>query len=200
MSRSKSVRPRRPRSGLGARRTLTAEQRADIRARIAQRSRSRRACWSWTTASTWIEAAAELTAFLISAAPDLRVLTTSRAPLAIAAERVYLLGELQTGDAAQLFGERAVAARPSVRLTEETVVSIVTAFDGLLLAIEPAAACVRHAMSVEEIDCRLEDRFALLAVATAVLRTGTRPCSRSSSGPEPASRRRAARCATGAVP
>ena len=89
------------------------------------------------------------------------MLTTSRAPLAIAAERVYPLGELQTGDAAQLFRERAIAARPGVRLTEQTVASIVSRLDGLPLAIELAAARVR-AMSVEEIDRRLEDRFTLL--------------------------------------
>jgi len=115
-------------------------------------------------------------------APDLRVLTTSRAPLAIAAERVYPLGELETGDAAQLFRERAVAARPGVRLTEPTVASIVSRLDGLPLAIELAAARVR-AMSVEEIDRRLEDRFALLRGGDRSAPTGTGPCSRSSSGP-----------------
>ena len=149
------------RDSVSARRTLTAEQRADIRARIAQRLAQSPSLLVLDNCEHLIEAAAELTAFLISAAPDLRVLTTSRAPLAIAAERVYLLGELQTGDAAQLFRERAVAARPSVRLTEETVASIVSRLDGLPLAIELAAARVR-AMSVEEIDRRLEDRFALL--------------------------------------
>ena len=149
------------RDSVSGRRTLTAEQRADIRARIAQRLAQSPSLLVLDNCEHLIEAAAELTAFLISAAPDLRVLTTSRAPLAIAAERVYLLGELQTADAAQLFRERAVAARPSVRLTEPTVASIVSRLDGLPLAIELAAARVR-AMSVEEIDRRLEDRFALL--------------------------------------
>jgi predicted ATPase len=149
------------RDSVSGRRTLTAEQRADIRARIAQRLAQSPSLLVLDNCEHLIEAAAELTAFLISAAPDLRVLTTSRAPLAIAAERVYLLGELATGDAAQLFRERAVAARPSVRLTEPTVASIVSRLDGLPLAIELAAARVR-AMSVEEIDRRLEDRFALL--------------------------------------
>ena len=55
----------------------------------------------------------------------------------------------------------AAAARPSVRLTEQTVASIVSRLDSPPLAIELAAARVR-AMSVEEIDRRLEDRFALL--------------------------------------
>jgi predicted ATPase/DNA-binding SARP family transcriptional activator len=149
------------RDSVSGRRTLTAEQRADIRTRIAQRLGQSPSLLVLDNCEHLIEAAAELTAFLISAAPDLHVLTTSRAPLAIAAERVYPLGELETGDAAQLFRERAVAARPSVRLTEQTVASIVSRLDGLPLAIELAAARVR-AMSVEEIDRRLEDRFALL--------------------------------------
>ena len=149
------------RDSVSGRRALTAEQRADIRARIAQRLAQSPSLLVLDNCEHLIEAAAELTTFLISTAPDLRALTTSRAPLAIAAERVYLLGELQTGDAAQLFRERAVAARPSVRLTEQTVVSIVSRLDGLPLAIELAAARVR-AMSVEEIDRRLEDRFTLL--------------------------------------
>jgi predicted ATPase/DNA-binding SARP family transcriptional activator len=149
------------RDSVSTRRTLTAEQRADIRARIAQRLAQSPSLLVLDNCEHLVEAAAELTAFLVSASPDLRVLTTSRAPLAIAAERVYPLGELQTGDAAQLFRERAIAARPSVRLTEQAVASIVSRLDGLPLAIELAAARVR-AMSVEEIDRRLEDRFTLL--------------------------------------
>jgi len=149
------------RDSVSGRRALTAEQRADIRARIAQRLAQSPSLLVLDNCEHLIEAAAGLTAFLISAAPDLRVLTTSRAPLAIAAERVYPLGELETADAAQLFRERAVAARPSVGLTEQTVASIVSRLDGLPLAIELAAARVR-AMSVEEIDRRLENRFALL--------------------------------------
>jgi predicted ATPase len=104
---------------------------------------------------------AGLVAFLVSETADLRVLTTSRAPLAIAAERVYLLGELGADDAARLFRDRAEAARPGVQLDDALVRGIVVRLDGLPLAIELAAAKVR-AMALEEIDRRLEDRFALL--------------------------------------
>src|SRR5581483_1622659 len=103
----------------------------------------------------------ELVAFLVSTTAELRVLTTTRSPLAIAAERVYLLGQLEVADAAELFCERALAARPNVHLDSAVVTSIVTRLDGLPLAIELAAAKVR-AMGVEEIDRRLENRFAFL--------------------------------------
>ncbi len=149
------------RDSIQGRRVLTPEQRADVRARIAQRLTQSSALLVLDNCEHLIEAVAGLVAFLVSAAPDLHVLTTSRAPLGIAAEHVYLLGELETADGAELFRERAVAARPNVLLSEPHVRSIVTRLDGLPLAIELAAVQVR-AMSVEEIDRRLEDRFALL--------------------------------------
>jgi predicted ATPase/DNA-binding SARP family transcriptional activator len=149
------------RDSVSGRRVLTAEQRADVRARIAQLLGQSPTLLVLDNCEHLIGAVADLVAFLVSVTADVRVLTTSRAPLAIAAERVYLLGELETGDAVRLFRERAVAARPSVRLPEQVVTSIVARLDGLPLAIELAAAKVR-AMSLEEIDRRLEDRFALL--------------------------------------
>ena len=149
------------RDSIQGRRVLTAEQRADVRGRIAQRLAQSPGLLVLDNCEHLIDAVAGLVAFLVSATSDLHVLTTSRAPLGIAAERVYLLGELDTGDAVELFRERAVAARPNVRLTEPAVTSIVGRLDGLPLAIELAAVQVR-AMAVEEIDRRLENRFALL--------------------------------------
>ena len=149
------------RDSVSGRRTLTAEQRADIRTRIARLLGQAPGLLVLDNCEHLIEAAAELVAFLIAATPDLRVLTTSRSPLAISAERVYQLGELGPDAAAELFRERAVAARPDVRLDERVVASIVGRLDGLPLAIELAAAKAR-VMAVEEIDRRLEDRFALL--------------------------------------
>ena len=149
------------RDSVSAQRTLTPEQRLDVRSRIAQRLAQGPSLLVLDNCEHVIDAAAELVAFLVSATADLRVLTTSRAPLEIGAEHVYLLGELEPADAAALFCDRALAARPDAELPEELVRSIVTRLDGLPLAIELAAAKVR-AMSVEEIDRRLEDRFALL--------------------------------------
>ena len=108
-----------------------------------------------------VEAVADLVAVLVARAPMLRVLTTSRAPLGLAAERVYPLPQLGRDDAVELFRERATAARPGVRLDAARVAALVERLDGLPLAVELAAAKVR-AMSVEEIERRLEDRFALL--------------------------------------
>jgi predicted ATPase/DNA-binding SARP family transcriptional activator len=149
------------RDSIQSRRAISAEQRADVRGRIAQRLAQSPGLLVLDNCEHLIDAVADLVAFLVSATSDLHVLTTSRAPLGIAAERVYLLSELQTGDAVELFRERAVAARPSVRLAAEAITSIVRKLDGLPLAIELAAVQVR-AMSVEEIDRRLENRFALL--------------------------------------
>jgi predicted ATPase/DNA-binding SARP family transcriptional activator len=149
------------RDSVSGRRVLTPEQRADVRSRVAQRLGQSPSLLVLDNCEHLIGAVAELVAFLVSTTAELRVLTTSRAPLAIAAERVYLLGQLEGADASRLFCERALAARPSVQLDHAVVTSIVTRLDGLPLAIELAAAKVR-AMSVEEIDRRLENRFALL--------------------------------------
>ncbi|MFD0468663.1 BTAD domain-containing putative transcriptional regulator [Nonomuraea thailandensis] len=149
------------RDSVSGRHALTAEQRADVRARIAQRLDQTPALLILDNCEHVIEAVADLVGFLTVTTRDLRVLTTSRAPLSIPAERVYLLGELPAGDAVELFRQRATAARPGVRIDDAVVGEVVARLDGLPLAIELAAAKVR-VMSVEEIARRLADRFALL--------------------------------------
>ncbi len=149
------------RDSIGDRRVLTPAQRADLRARIAARLARGPALLLLDNCEHLVVEVAELVAFLVTTTADLRVLTTSRAPLAISAERVYLLGELARVDAIELFCQRAAAARPTVRLDREAIGRIVDRLDGLPLAIELAAARVR-AMSVEDVDRRLADRFTLL--------------------------------------
>ncbi|MEV6333461.1 BTAD domain-containing putative transcriptional regulator [Nocardia vinacea] len=112
-----------------------------------------------------IDSVAEVVADLVGSCDQLSVLTTSRAPLAITAETVYPLAPLAIdaagSPATELFMARARAVRPTVRLDPEVVARLCTTLDGLPLAIELAAARVRT-MSVEEIETRLEHRFALL--------------------------------------
>ncbi|MFI7453500.1 BTAD domain-containing putative transcriptional regulator [Nonomuraea sp. NPDC049714] len=149
------------RDSVSGRHVLTAEQRSDVRARIASHLDQAPALLILDNCEHVIEAVADLVAFLTVTTRDLRVLITSRAPLSIPAERVYQLGELPAGDAVELFRQRATAARPGVRIDEGAVEEVVGRLDGLPLAIELAAAKVR-VMSVEEIARRLADRFALL--------------------------------------
>jgi predicted ATPase len=149
------------RDSVSGRRALTAGQRSDVRARIAQHLDQAPALLMLDNCEHVIEAVADLVAFLTVTTRDLRVLITSRAPLSIPAERVYPLGALPSGDAVELFRQRATDARPGVRIDEGVVEKVVARLDGLPLAIELAAAKVR-VMSVEEIARRLADRFALL--------------------------------------
>jgi predicted ATPase/DNA-binding SARP family transcriptional activator len=113
-----------------------------------------------------VRSAADLVHALVSLAKDLRVLTTSRAPLGLSSESVYLLPELDLDTTAELFRQRARAVRPDADLPAEAVRELCSGLEGLPLAAELAAARVRI-MSVAEIARRLDDRF-------AVLRSGAR--------------------------
>src|SRR4051794_38403180 len=154
-------------SALGVRETVTARRlyepahRGDLHARIVERVGTVPTLLILDNCEHVVEAVADLVAVLVARAPELRVLTTTRAPLGLAAERIYQLPELERDDAVELFRERATAARPGVRLDEERVAALVERLDGLPLALELAAAKVR-VMSVEEVERRLENRFALL--------------------------------------
>ena len=105
--------------------------------------------------------AAELVGALVAMTPELRVLTTSRAPLGLSSESVYPLPELSLPTAVELFTQRATAARPGADLPADAVEEVCRHLDGLPLAVELAAARVR-VLSVAEIARRLEDRFSLL--------------------------------------
>jgi predicted ATPase/DNA-binding SARP family transcriptional activator len=108
-----------------------------------------------------LRGAAELVHGLVSMTQDLRVLTTSRAPLGLSSESVYLLPQLDLPTTVELFGQRARAARPGADLSADVVGEVCRRLDGLPLAVELAAARVR-VLSVAEIARRLQDRFVLL--------------------------------------
>ncbi|WP_431198267.1 ATP-binding protein [Leifsonia xyli] len=119
-----------------------------------------------------VDAAAAYVQDILDSTTTVRVLATSRAPLAIGAERVYPLDSLKStdghghrdgdyGPAVALFVERARAARPGAILPLDVVARLCDRLDGLPLAIELAAARTRS-LSVDEIERRLGNRFALL--------------------------------------
>lgn len=149
------------RDSVTSRRVLTQTQRADIRSRIASQLDGSCCLLVLDNCEHIIDSVADLVAFLVASTRDLRILMTSRAPLAISAERVYALPELADTDAIELFRERAAAARPNAQLSDAAIGDVVATLDGLPLAIELAAAQIR-VMSVDEIARRLDNRFALL--------------------------------------
>ncbi|WP_206797465.1 BTAD domain-containing putative transcriptional regulator [Amycolatopsis sp. MtRt-6] len=108
-----------------------------------------------------VRGVADLVRALVALSADLRVLTTSRTPLALSSEAVHALPELSPVTAAELFRQRARAVRPDVDLPDEAVGELCTHLEGLPLAIELAAARTR-VMSAPEIARHLDDRFALL--------------------------------------
>ncbi|WP_127794035.1 BTAD domain-containing putative transcriptional regulator [Agromyces sp. LHK192] len=167
--------------------TRLADGRApDVRRRIVDELAERPTLLVLDNCEQVIGGAAQWVSELLADAPELRVLTTSRSPLAIGAEHVYPLSPLSSapssaspdevppdaappggaahdaaGPAVRLFLERARAVRPTADLPVDAVARLCDRLDGLPLAIELAAARIRS-LTVEQIETRLANRFALL--------------------------------------
>jgi predicted ATPase len=118
-----------------------------------------------------IGAAAGLCAGLLAGADDVRVLATSREPLAVAGEARYRLGPLTLPgpddavdaggcEAVALFADRACRADAGFALDGKSGPAVAR-LDGMPLAIELAAARA-EALGVAQLLDRLADRFALL--------------------------------------
>jgi predicted ATPase/DNA-binding SARP family transcriptional activator len=165
-------------SALGIREVATSKRlgdrlvRDDLRGRILARLAEAPTLLVLDNCEHIIDAAAEWSADLTAELPDLTILTTSRTPLAISSERVFALAPLggpadgpsapEDDAAVRLFIDRATAARPDAALPPEAVARLCRRLDGLPLAIELAAARIRS-MSIDEIERRLSNRFALLS-------------------------------------
>jgi predicted ATPase/DNA-binding SARP family transcriptional activator len=111
-----------------------------------------------------IDACAHLADTLLAHSPRLRIVATSREPLGITGESLFVVPPLDTDPAMRLFAERARAVSPGFTLDEQNlslVADIVRRLDGLPLAIELAAARLRT-LPLSEISRRLNDRFRLL--------------------------------------
>ncbi len=128
-----------------------------------------------------IAAAAEMVERLHRACPKLRLLATSREPLATEGEQVYRLAplglpaedastlvDLERSDAVKLFVERARSHDSSFALDEPIaglVASICRRLDGIPLALELAAARI-SGMSLTDLGERLDQRFRLLTAGS----------------------------------
>ena len=111
-----------------------------------------------------LDGAAQLVDRIVRNCPRVSVLATSREPLGTEGERITPIPPLPPGDAAELFVERARAARPDFDADHEpvgAVAEICRRLDGVPLAIELAAARMR-AMSSLDVARRL-DRLRLLS-------------------------------------
>ncbi|HEX5836385.1 MAG TPA: tetratricopeptide repeat protein, partial [Anaerolineales bacterium] len=114
---------------------------------------------------------------LLRAAPQLKILVSSRIPLNLRGEHEYpvppldlppdgdpSVEDLADNEAVQFFLERARAAKPNFQLTSEnasTVAEICRRLDGLPLALELAAARIKL-LPPQAILSRLDDRLKLL--------------------------------------
>nr|WP_255672198.1 BTAD domain-containing putative transcriptional regulator [Glycomyces amatae] len=108
-----------------------------------------------------VAAAAELCAEVTAAAPEVRVLATSREALRVPGEQVLPVEPLDQGGAVRLFTARASAAQPGFAVTDENraaVDAICERLDGLPLALELAATRV-PALGVAALADQLADRL-----------------------------------------
>jgi len=123
-----------------------------------------------------ISEAADLVSSVLSTAPNVTVIATSREPLGVPGETIYGLRSmglppkdadptaLGNADSVRLFAERASSARPDFVLSSENVghvAEICRRLDGMPLAIELAAARLRS-FSPHQMADLLDQRFRLL--------------------------------------
>ncbi|MFI9536931.1 LuxR C-terminal-related transcriptional regulator [Nocardia fusca] len=151
----------------------------DARATLAKQLAARRLLLVLDNCEHMVTEVVELICTLLGAAPDLRVVTTSRQILGAEGEHIFRVSPLATdssadfdrpgklarsSEATQLFIDRATAVVPNLVVDPETmraVVRLCERLEGMPLAIELAAARLR-AYSVDEILGRLEQSFAVL--------------------------------------
>jgi predicted ATPase len=136
----------------------------DARTRLLEGLADARALLVLDNCEHLIDACAHLADALLAHSPGLRIVATSREPLGITGESLFVVPPLDEDPAVRLFADRAAAVSPEFTPDGETrplVIDIVRRLDGLPLAIELAAARLRT-LPLAEISRRLTDRFRLL--------------------------------------
>jgi predicted ATPase/class 3 adenylate cyclase len=129
-----------------------------------------------------VSACASLANAILRAAPDVKIIATSREALRIPGEQTYPVVPLTVPDkkagidvlaqseAVQLFVERARLQKPNFILNERDAAGIAelcARVEGIPLALELAAARMQS-LSIDEINRRLNDRYRLLSGGSRV--------------------------------
>lgn len=139
---------------------ITGHGNADLEAAIVQYSSRRSMLLVIDNCEHVLDEVAALASAVLGAAPDVRLLATSRAVLDLPDEHVLRLAPLASGtvgdDAAALFIDRAVraGAPPPVPADDATILDICERLEGIPLAIELVAARGRT-MSLTDLAARL---------------------------------------------
>jgi predicted ATPase/DNA-binding SARP family transcriptional activator len=164
-------------AGLGLRDALLGgAPNAELTDRLIAAIREREALLILDNCEHVIEQVAAFAQRVLGECRRLRILATSREPLGITGESLWLVeplalperdaspGEIESSPAVQLLRDRAGAVRRDLVVdaqTLPTMVRVCRALDGMPLAIELAAARLRT-MSLDQLANRLDDRFRLL--------------------------------------
>jgi predicted ATPase/DNA-binding SARP family transcriptional activator len=153
---------------------------ADLAATVAQRLAEGPNLVILDNCEHVLDTAAALALRLVRAAPELRLIATSRSPLGVEGEQIYRVpsmsvpveavgaAELLGFEAIRLFVERAQSQQATFSLDESNsraVTAVCTRLDGIPLALELAAARLRT-MTVADIETRLGNRFQLLTTGS----------------------------------
>lgn len=161
-------------AGLGLRDTLLGgAPSAELTDRLIAAVREREALLILDNCEHVIESAAAFAHRVLGECRRLRILATSREPLGITGEALWLVEplalpegdagpeEIESSPAVRLLRDRAAAVRKDLAADPRTLSRVCRALDGMPLAIELAAAGLRT-MSVDQLAHRLDDRFRLL--------------------------------------
>jgi len=150
---------------------------------ICAHLKSRRALIVLDNCEHLVKPSAELAQAILRAAPNVRILATSREALHVPGEQSYPLHplplpareagseQLMQSPAVQLFVERARQQKPLFAFdaaSAKAVAELVARLEGIPLALELAAARVRS-LSVADINARLKDRYKILTGGARVL-------------------------------
>lgn len=145
---------------------------------IVDRLRSRRTLLLLDNCEHLLQPCAELIDAVLRAAPEVRIVATSREPIRVEGEVIWRVPSLslsRTGrglarreqvasEAFQLFVDRARCAVPDFEVNDsnaDAIAAVCSRLDGIPLAIELAAARLRS-MTVSQLSARLDDVLGLL--------------------------------------